>query len=198
MLSKLTLGTVVQPGELRALLDAGVDVKLIDVRSPAEFESVHIAGSYNMPLDQLPAHRKQLTSAFGAPVMLICRSGARARQAEQLLREADVPDVHVLEGGLAAWEAAGLPVVRGRTRWSIERQVRAIAGALVLVGTLGSVLLWPPLLAIAVVVGGGLLFAGLTDTCMLGRLLMSLPYNRGASCDMAGAIASLKASDAAS
>ena len=60
--------------------------------------------------------------------------GARARQAEQALREAELPRLHVLDGGLAAWEARGLPVNRGRQRWSLERQVRGVAGTLVLVG----------------------------------------------------------------
>lgn len=187
------LGAVVQPHELRALLDEGADLRLVDVRTPAEFESVHIAGSYNMPLDQLPEHRNALSGAFDAPVVLICRSGRRAREAEQLLREIDVPGIHILDGGLAAWEAAGLPVVRGRAHWSIERQVRAIAGALVLLGTLGSLFVWPPLLAVAIFVGAGLLFAGLTDTCMMGMLLARLPYNRGAVCDLSATIAALKA-----
>jgi len=172
-------------------------VTLVDVRSPAEFESVHIPGSYNVPLDQLSEHRAEF-GAVGSPLVLVCRSGMRARQAEQSLAEADIPRLHVLDGGMMAWEHAGLVVTRGRQAWSIERQVRAIAGGLVLAGTLGSVLLWPPLLYLAMFVGAGLLFAGVTGTCMMGLLLARMPWNRAAAtCDVKSVLAQLRADGAA-
>lgn len=188
-----TLPPTVLAGELAHLLNVAADLKVLDVRTPAEFEASHIPGSYNLPLDQLPEHARELRGGLGAPIVLVCRSGSRARQAETLLAESDVRQLHVLEGGLAAWEQAGLPVKRGRAAWSLERQVRAIAGALVLLGTLGSLLVWPPLLYLAVFVGAGLLFAGLTNTCLMGMLLLRLPYNRGATCDVASVLARLKA-----
>jgi hypothetical protein len=117
---------------------------------------------------------------------------ARARQAELLLREIGLWQLSVLDGGLQAWERAGLELVRGRQRWSLERQVRAVAGSLVLLGTLGSLLVWPPLIFLAVFVGGGLLFAGLIDTCLMGMLLLRLPYNQGATCDLPSVVAQLK------
>jgi len=166
---------------------------LVDVRSPVEFASIHIPGSYNVPLDQLTEHRAELASV-GGPVVLVCRSGMRARQAETVLADVDISRLHVLDGGVTAWEQAGLGVTRGRQAWSIERQVRAIAGGLVLLGTLGGLLIWPPLLYLAVFVGAGLLFAGLTDTCAMGLLLARLPWNRRANaCDVASVLARLKA-----
>jgi rhodanese-related sulfurtransferase len=177
------LPPALQGPELAQLQHEGLDVRLIDVRSPAEYASVHIPGSYNVPLDQLGEHRAELR-ALDAPIVLVCRSGNRARQAETLLREADGSGLHILDGGMAAWERAGLPVNRGRSVWSIERQVRGIAGALVLLGTLGSVLVWQPLIYLSMFVGVGLLFAALTDSCMMGMLLMKLPFNRAATCDV--------------
>jgi rhodanese-related sulfurtransferase len=174
-----------------ARLKASTGLKIVDVRSPAEFEAAHIPGSYNVPLDQLPERRDELRSLEGA-VVLVCRSGARARQAELLLREIGLWQVHVLDGGLEAWERAALDLVRGRQRWSLERQVRAIAGSLVLLGTLGSLLVWPPLILLAVFVGAGLLFAGLTDSCLMGMLLLRLPYNQGVTSDVASVMAQLK------
>jgi len=168
-------------------------VTLVDVRTPAEFQSAHIPGSYNVPLDQLAEHRAEF-GGVGSPLVLVCRSGMRARQAEQSLQEADIPRLHVLDGGVGAWEQAGLPLTRGLQAWSIERQVRAIAGGLVVVGTLGSVLLWPPLLYLAMFVGAGLLFAGVTDTCAMGLLLARLPWNRSAAtCDVANVLTRLQA-----
>jgi rhodanese-related sulfurtransferase len=166
-------------------------IKILDVRSPAEFEAAHIPGSYNVPLDRLPEHRHELRG-LEQPMVLVCRSGARARQAELLLREIGLWQLSVLDGGLQAWERAGLELVRGRQRWSLERQVRAVAGSLVLLGTLGGLLAWPPLVFLAVFVGAGLLFAGLTDTCLMGMLLLRLPYNRGATCDLPSVMAELK------
>jgi rhodanese-related sulfurtransferase len=184
---------VLTPADLADLQHRQPDIILVDVRSPAEFESIHISGSYNVPLDQLAEHRAEFGSV-GGPVVLVCRSGMRARQAERILADVDIPRLQVLDGGVSAWEQAGLAVTRGRQAWSVERQVRAIAGGLVLLGTLGSVLVWQPLLYLAMFVGAGLLFAGLTDTCALGLLLARLPWNRKASaCDVGSVLARLRA-----
>jgi rhodanese-related sulfurtransferase len=177
------LPLTIQGPELAELQRDGRNVRLIDVRSPAEYASVHIPGSYNVPLDQLGEHRAELR-VLDAPIVLVCRSGNRARQAETLLRDVDGSGLHILDGGVVAWEQAGLPVNRGRSVWSLERQVRGIAGALVLLGTLGSVLIWQPFIYLSMFVGAGLLFAALTDTCMMGMLLMRLPFNRAVTCEV--------------
>ncbi len=188
MSEKSLLPGTVEPAELQDLLQRQVALTLIDVRTPAEFMSAHIPGSYNVPLDQLPEHAGVLRSVSGEPVVLICRSDGRARQAETTLLGADLPRVHVLRGGLSAWEAQQLPLRRGVTRWSLERQVRGLAGALVLGGVLAGWLIWPPLTGLAAVVGGGLAFSAITDTCGLAMLLSRLPYNRQASCDIGGTL----------
>ena len=161
---------------------------ILDVRTPAEFASVHIPSSLNVPLDLLPEHASTISAVIGEPVVLVCRSGDRARQAERALRTADLPRLHVLDGGLSAWEAAGLPVNRGRQRWSLERQVRGVAGTLVLVGALGGLLVWPPLGLLATGVGAGLALSAITDTCGMALMLGKLPYNRGAGCDVSAVL----------
>ena len=179
------------PAELVARRQDGQRLALLDVRTPSEFQTEHVPGSENVPLDQLASVRDQIRSDLTWPVVLICPSGTRARQAQRLLAEANTAAVEVLDGGLAAWQAAGLPVVRGRARWGLERQVRAIAGALVLAGTLGSLLVWPPLIFLAVFVGAGLLFAGLTDFCGMALLLARLPYNRAGAVNPRESVARL-------
>jgi rhodanese-related sulfurtransferase len=179
----------VTPNAVAPLINQGTDVKLIDVRTAAEFESAHIPGSYNVPLDQLPEHREVLRSHLTGPTVLVCRSGTRARQAEQLLREVDLTALHVLDGGVTAWEQAGLPINRGRQRWSMERQVRGVAGGLVLTGVLGSAIAWPPLKWLAAFVGGGLLFSAITDSCGMAALLGRLPWNRAATYDVGTTLA---------
>src|SRR5699024_8812872 len=77
--------TQVHPSELMAALAAGTAPRVLDVRTPAEFETVHIPGSYNVPLDTLREHREELGSHLEDEVVLVCRSGNRAEQAERLL-----------------------------------------------------------------------------------------------------------------
>ena len=66
--------------------------------------------------------------------MLVCQSGARATQAQQRLAGAGADHLHILDAGITAYTAAGGAVIRGRARWSLERQVRLVAGTLVLAG----------------------------------------------------------------
>ena len=90
--------------------------------------------------------------------------------------------MHILDGGITAWEAKGFAVNRGTQRWDLERQVRLVAGSIVLTSILSSIAA-PKLNWVAGAVGGGLTFAALSNICAMGMLLSKLPYNRGATCD---------------
>ncbi|RKS76730.1 rhodanese-related sulfurtransferase [Actinomadura pelletieri DSM 43383] len=168
---------------LRRLLDAGDAPRLIDVRTPGEFESAHIPGSYNVPLDLLREHRAELRAHLDEPVVLICHSGQRAAQAEQALAAADLPNPRVLHGGISAWQAAGGTVATGRPRWALERQVRLVAGSLVLGSVLASTVA-DPAKWLAAALGAGLTVAALTNTCAMGMALAKLPYSRGSKADI--------------
>jgi rhodanese-related sulfurtransferase len=173
------------------LLQNDNNAKMIDVRTPAEFEAAHIPGSYNMPLDQLPEHRKELGRKVQAPIILVCRSGARADQALRLLQDTDLPQLHVMVGGISDWERQGFPVTHGKQRWGMERQVRGVAGGIVLLSALGGLFTWKPLIVIAALVGGGLTYSALTDTCGMAMLLSKLPYNQNVACDVRDVIRQL-------
>jgi rhodanese-related sulfurtransferase len=174
----------VDAGTLRNLLATGRGPRMLDVRTPAEFETAHIPGSYNVPLDLLREHGTELRTHLDDEVVLVCRSGARATRAEQTLTQAGLPNVKILDGGMLAWQAAGAPVNRGRPRWDLERQVRLLAGSIVLASVLGSLVV-PGLQWLAALTGAGLAVAALTNTCLMGMLLAKLPYNRGgAGCDL--------------
>ncbi|MEU5840727.1 rhodanese-like domain-containing protein [Rhodococcus sp. NPDC047139] len=180
----------IDPSALHELADSGKNVRIIDVRTPGEFESVHIPGAYNVPLDLLREHRDEFCAHFDENIVLVCRSGQRATQAEQTLRDAGLFNIHILDGGMLGWESAGLPVNRGAERWDLERQVRLVAGSLVLSSILGSIAV-PKLKWLAAGIGGGLTFAALSNTCAMGMLLSKLPYNRSASCDARTIVAQL-------
>lgn len=179
-MASVGMDTRVAPADLSESLDR---VTVLDVRSPAEFESAHIPGSFNLPLDRLPEYVQHVGSAVSDPLVLVCRSGQRAQEAERELMAANLPELRVLDGGLSSWEVAGLPVVRGKQRWSMERQVRGVAGALVLAGLAAS-LKFRPLALLSAGVGGGLLFSAISDTCTMARVLAKLPYNQGVGCDV--------------
>lgn len=162
---------------------------LLDVRTPAEFAAAHIPGSYHVPLDTLREHRDELRRHLGE-VVLICRTGGRAAMAERALAEAGMTGVHVLDGGIVAWERAGAPLNRGRAAWDLERQVRLVAGGMVAAGVLGSLAV-PGLQWLSAAIGAGLVIAALTDTCAMGMLLARLPFNRAPACDAATLVARL-------
>jgi rhodanese-related sulfurtransferase len=151
---------------------------LLDVRTPAEFTEAHIPGSVLHPLDRLdPAAVRQMAEGKLACV-LVCRSGGRAAQAARTLQAAGIPKLVVLDGGVAAWERAGLEVTRGRKTISLERQVRIGAGSLVLLGVVLGFTVHPAFFLLSGFVGTGLVFAGITDWCGMGLLLARMPWNQ--------------------
>jgi rhodanese-related sulfurtransferase len=186
----------VAAAELDGWLRAGRDVRVLDVRTPAEFESSHIPGAYNVPLDTLGEHAEELRRHLDVPVVLVCRSGQRAGTACEQLTGVGMDQLHVLDGGMGAWDDGGRDVRRGRARWDLERQVRLVAGSIVLSAVLASTVV-PRAKWLAGGVGAGLTFAALSNTCAMGTVLGKLPYNRAASCDVDQVVRQLTRPEAA-
>jgi rhodanese-related sulfurtransferase len=180
----------IDPAQLRRLLTEDPDTRVLDVRTGGEFESVHIPGSYNVPLDTLGEHAHDLADV-AHPVVLVCQSGGRASRAHQTLTAAGKDTLHILRGGIVAWEASGGDVVRDTAgRWAMDRQVRFVAGLLVLIAVMAST--WLSGLAwVAAAVGAGLAYSALTNTCAMAVVLGKLPYNRSDRCDIEGVLAEL-------
>lgn len=170
----------ISPRELHQIVSSGKQVNLIDVRTPAEFREVHVSYAINVPLHQLNA--SELVTAnrgSGVPLYVICKSGGRARQACEKLVAAGCDCVINVEGGTQAWDQANLPVVRGQKTISLERQVRIIAGLIIVLGSLLTIGLNQPLWAlICGACGLGLMHAGITDSCLMGMMLSVMPWNK--------------------
>ncbi len=185
----------VDAGSLRAELAVDPALRLLDVRTPGEFQAGHIEGAVNVPLDQLDPHLADIASA-GGRLVLVCQAGGRASQAAGRLAGAGDRELAVLEQGMNGWVASGGPVERSAasradSRWVLERQVRLVAGGIVASSILGSV--WQPKLRfVAGGIGAGLVFAAVSNTCAMGSLLMKLPYNRGTESDVADAVGRLR------
>lgn len=79
---------------------------VLDVREPREFRRSHIPEAQSLPLSTLLTHG--LALANDRPVVLVCQSGRRSRRAAAVLRDLGYGDVSLVEGGMQAWEAAGL------------------------------------------------------------------------------------------
>lgn len=165
--------------DLRCRIDQG-DVDLLDVRTPTEFREVHASVACNQPLDALDPRLFMQTRnvSTARPLYVICKSGARGAKAQQRFVECGFENVINVEGGTEAWVAAGLPVVRGKQAVSLERQVRIFAGFVVLVSAVLSMTVESYYAAIAAIMGGGLMFAGITNSCALGMLMAKMPWNR--------------------
>jgi rhodanese-related sulfurtransferase len=164
------------PLELRGLLSQAERLQLVDVRERAEFPGGRIHGARLLPLGELQRRAAELDRS--RPVVCICRSGKRSAQAVEKLATLGFDEVHQLDGGLMAWEQAGLPLEKDkRAPWALERQVRLVAGLLVLAG-LSFSLVWSPAIGLSWFVATGLVFAGLTDWCGMGLLLARMPWNR--------------------
>ena len=173
--------TELDAAALRELSATAEDLVIIDVRSAAEFESLHIRGSYNVPLPLLSEHSDRLAERLGGRVVLVCQSGTRAEQARGRLAGAGIDGAQVLAGGVPAFEAAGGDVVRGAQRWSLERQVRMAAGTLVVTGLAGGRFVSPKVRVLAGAIGAGLTFSAATNTCAMGQALARMPWNKAAS-----------------
>ena len=150
---------------------------LVDVRTPAEFETAHIDGSENLPLDLLLKNSSKVAEALPGNAVVLCQSGVRSQQAAQALLEAGATDVHVLTGGIKAYADNGGVLRRGRQVWDMERQVRLGAGALVAAGILGSQFINPKLKWLSFGIGSGLVFAAVSNTCGMAYALGKMPWN---------------------
>ena len=170
---------IIDAATLRSRLDEDAP-RILDVRTPAEFETAHIPGAYNVPLDLLREHRDELVRHIDEDVVLVCRSGTRASQAGLALGQVGLPGLRILDGGMNGWERAGAPVSRGRQTWDLERQIRLVAGSAVAASIAASTLR-PRLKWIGGAIGAGLAVAAISNTCVLGMALAKMPWNRPAA-----------------
>lgn len=163
--------------EINELLNTGGECQVIDVREFSEFNSERIADAQLMPLSNFEKHADEIDHT--RPVYLMCRSGNRAKQAAEKLTNKGFTDIHVIEGGMAAWSGANLPIVKGESEvWSLERQVRFAAGLFVLTGVLLGAFMSPYIYILSAFVAVGLMFSALTDTCGMGMVLARMPWNK--------------------
>lgn len=152
---------------------------LIDVRSPAEFKASHIEGAQNVPLDHLNEQIANVVGDKDATLYLMCSCGNRSGKGCEEMEALGYQNAVSIEGGLIGLKKLGVKVIEDEHPiMSIERQVRIVAGSLVLIGLILGFLVNPAWFGISAFVGAGLVFAGITDTCGMGLLLAKMPWNQ--------------------
>ena len=166
----------ISPAKAKELIDRGAI--LVDIREFDEHARSRIPAARHAPLSRL----ERLEIGTEAPAIIFhCRSGNRTASNATRLAQCTDYDVFILDGGIDAWKSAGLPVIENKGQpIEIMRQVQIAAGSLVFVGTALGALLHPGFYAVAAFVGAGLVFAGVSGSCMMARLLAFAPWNRRA------------------
>ena len=150
---------------------------LLDVRTDVEFSEQHVPGSRHIPLDELDLECSRLDPS--SPLALLCLGGKRATKAAEILSEKGFQDLTVIEGGLTAWNEAGLPLEKSsRNTLPLMRQVQLVIGLLALAGSLLAIFLNPLFAILPAFLGAGLTMAGATGWCGLAVLMSKMPWNR--------------------
>lgn len=168
----------VKPEELNQRLhDKDHDEILIDVRGPNEYKDAAIPEASNMPLDELADSIESLRKY--ATVYVTCGTGVRSKKACEILESRGLKHIVNVEGGLTAWQRAGLKTKGDHTgRLPIIRQVMLAAGILDLIGIGFALTLHASWILLSIVVGLGLTFAGATGICFMAYMLEKMPWNR--------------------
>jgi rhodanese-related sulfurtransferase len=153
------------------------DVHLVDVREYAEFAGGRVKEAKLLPLGEIEKRHTELDHS--KPIYVMCRTGNRSGEAQKKLKNLGFTNVINVDGGFEAWKKEDLPFERDeKAPWALERQVRFVAGLFVLIGFFLSVFVHQYLIGISVFIGAGLVFSAVTDSCMMGMILLKMPWNR--------------------
>lgn len=160
---------------------AAGEAVLIDVREPDEVAAGRIPNAVAIPLSALPQVLPSLKLAPGTKLVFQCTGGMRGERACAVATSLSGLAAYNLEGGMAAWRAASLPIQgEAGPRFTIFRQVQMVVGGLVACLVLAGFAGFTAAFAVAGVLGAALAFAGFTGWCGLALLLSHMPWNRPA------------------
>jgi rhodanese-related sulfurtransferase len=162
----------ISPAHLKRSLDDGEKIELIDVRSFNEFEQIRLPSSRLIPLPEFKLRFHEINQDRN--ICIICKGGKRSQQACRILHNMGIEATY-LEGGIDSWHKAGYPVIESVTKLklSVEQQTRIAIGSLVLLGLLIPKFLWWLPWFVSVM----LIYAGVSNSCMMMKLLAAMPWN---------------------
>ncbi|MGJ8643580.1 MAG: rhodanese-like domain-containing protein [Luteolibacter sp.] len=165
----------ITPTELKPLLPSGC--YLVDVREAVEHAESHIVGAKHIPLSHL--HNRANEIDRDSTVVVMCRSGKRGEEARKKLQAMGMSNVRNLEGGILAWQEAGLPVGESGSKvLPLIQQVQLTIGLGVLTGAVLALTVNPLWVLLCAFFGAGLTMAGSTGWCGLAMMMSKMPWNR--------------------
>jgi rhodanese-related sulfurtransferase len=178
---------LISPTDLTGRLNGDPKVTVLDVRSTPEYRAGHIPGARLLPVDELDASTLADVIDLSEiradkPLYLTCHAGKRAEKAAQLLRDAGVEHLSLVEGGTEAWKKAGLPVNRCGNALSLDRQVQIAVGSLLILKVLFGFTVHELFFVVGAAIGAGLITAGITRWCGMAQLMARMPWNRRRDC----------------
>lgn len=150
----------------------------IDVREPAEFNTLHIPGAKLYPLSTIKA--EHLAQFHDADIVIYCQKGLRGEKACRKILDTHPNSKLVnLSGGIEAWQQQGYATVKGKSNViALDRQVQITIGTLVFCFSLLAYISHTNFLFVPMFMGAGLIFAGISGFCGLARVLALAPWNR--------------------
>jgi rhodanese-related sulfurtransferase len=105
-------GRRASPLQTTQMMNRGKATAIVDVRASDEFAAGHLRDAKHIPLADLSNRIGELDKSKTKTVIVVCQSGARADKAVRQIKAAGFEDVYALDGGVAAWTAAGLPLTK--------------------------------------------------------------------------------------
>lgn len=165
--------------QLKEITEKELNINLLDVRTAPEYQSEHVKGARNFPLDQIESNKSSIPFKKDEEIYILCKSGARATKASRSLSHLGFQNTHVVEGGTDQCIQDGIETIKSKSNViSLERQVRIVAGIIVALGSVLAMTIHHYFAVIPLFVGSGLTFAGITNTCGMGLLLAKAPWNK--------------------
>ena len=105
-------GLLVSPASAIRLMNNHDDALIIDIRAVAEYNNGHIKGAKNVPVNDLASNIDSYSDYKNKPVLIYCNSGSSTSRAIRLLKNAGFEKINNLEGGIAAWKEANMPLTK--------------------------------------------------------------------------------------
>ena len=105
-------GLLVSPSMAIRLMNNHDETMVIDIRATADYKNGHIKGAKNAPLNEFASSIESFASYKNKPVLLYCNSGSTTTRAIKLLKKAGFEKINNLEGGIAAWKEANMPLTK--------------------------------------------------------------------------------------
>lgn len=159
------------------------EICILDVRTSAEVNATVLPGCLHIPLHELTPERLQAeiekSGKDSSVIYLLCQAGRRAEMAADQLAGKFNAELVVIEGGMNAVQQSNIPLIASAKKViSLERQIRIVAGLLVLTGVILGTWFDPAFYVLSGFVGAGLIVAGIADICLMGMLIAKAPWNK--------------------